>query len=66
MGVYGTPETDRNKTDFKKVYDILRIAYIVVTKSWELRIVQLQTAIDWSLVWCNLHNAKFPDGGRST
>jgi hypothetical protein len=27
--------------------------------------VQLQPAVDWSLVWGNLHNVILPDGARS-
>ena len=35
------------------------------TKSREVRIVQLQPAIDWSLVWGLPHNVILPDGAWS-
>jgi hypothetical protein len=31
----------------------------------EVRIMQLHPAIDWSLVWGNLHNVRLYDGARS-
>jgi len=35
------------------------------TKPREVRIMHLQSAINWSLVWDNLHNVILPDGARS-
>ena len=37
----------------------------VEMKPWEVHIMQLQPAIDWSLVWDNLHNVILPNGARS-
>jgi len=47
------------------VYDTLLTDSTAETKAREMRIVQLQPAIDWSQVWGNLHNAILPDGALS-
>jgi len=37
----------------------------VESKPWEVRITQLQPAIEWSLMWGNLQNVRLPDRTRS-
>jgi hypothetical protein len=45
----------------RRVLDTLRSMSTAETKPREVRIVQLQPTIDWSLVWGNLHNVIFYD-----
>jgi len=59
-------QAETRRTSTRRVYDTLQILSPAETKPWEVRIMQLQPAIDWSLVWGNLHNAKLVDEGRST
>ena len=49
----------------RRVYDTLRIMSTVESKPWEVRIMQLQPVIDWSLVWGNLQNVRLTDGDRA-
>jgi hypothetical protein len=49
----------------RRVYDTLRIMSTAESKSWEVRIMQLQPAIDFSLGWHNLQNVRMHDGARS-
>ena len=52
--------------DFKRrVYDALPTTSTAETKPWGVCIMQLQSAVDWSLVWGCLHNVMLPDGARS-
>ena len=56
-------ETER---DFKiGVYDTLRTMSSAENKPREIRIMQIQTNIDWSLVSGSLHNVRLSDGVRS-
>ena len=49
-------ETQR---EFKRrTYNTLRTMSTAENKPREVRIMQLQPAIDWSLVWGNLHNVR--------
>ena len=66
MGVYGTLEAGRKKRAFnRRVYNTLRSMSTAENNPQEMRIMQFQPAIDWSLVWGNLHNVRLSDGNRS-
>ena len=53
--------------DFKRrVYGTLRPMSPAETTPRDVRIMQLQPAIDWSLEWGNLHKVILPNGDRST
>ena len=58
-------QAETRRTSTRRVYDTLQILSPAETKPWEVRIMQLQPAIDWSPVWDHLHNLKLPDGARS-
>jgi hypothetical protein len=49
----------------RRVYDTLRTISTAGNRPWEVRIVQLQPAIDWPIVWGNLHNVRIFYGARS-
>ena len=50
----------------RRVYDTLRTTSTAENKQREIRNMQIQTNIDWSLVWGNLHNVRLSDGARTT
>jgi hypothetical protein len=52
-------KAETRRASKRRVHDTLQIM------SPEVRIMQLQPAIDWSPVWDHLHNLKLPDGARS-
>jgi hypothetical protein len=65
MGVYETTEAGRNTQIFtRRVYDTLQTISTAENKPREVRVMQLQPAIDWSIVWGNLHNVRFFDDAR--
>ena len=49
----------------RRVYYSLWTVSTAENNTREVRVMQLQSAIDLSLVWCSLHNVGLPDGGRS-
>jgi hypothetical protein len=60
----GLTENGRN---FKRtVCDTSRTMYTGAQESWEIRIIKLQPAEEWSLMWCSLHKEILSDGIRST
>jgi hypothetical protein len=60
------PKRQAETAGFKRsAYDILRTMSTAKTKRREVRIIQFQPAIDWSIVWGSLHNVMLPDGARS-
>lgn len=58
-------QAERKRASKRRVYDTLQISSPDETKPWEVRIMQLQPAIDCSPVWDHLHNLKLSDGARS-
>ena len=50
----------------RRLLDTLRTMSTTETKPREVLILQLQSTIDWSRVWGNLHNVIFPDGDGSS
>jgi hypothetical protein len=69
MGVYGTPEAGRNTEIFtRRNYDTLQTISTAGNRPREVRVMQLQPGIDWSIVWGNLHNVRFlmTQGQRGT
>jgi len=49
----------------RRVYNTLRIMSTTENKPREVRIMQLQPAIDWSLLWGSLHNLRLSVGAIS-
>jgi hypothetical protein len=58
-------QAETSRTFKRRVYDTLQMMSIAESKPWEVRIMQLQPTIDWSLVWGNLRNVRLPEGARS-
>jgi len=59
-------QTETGRAFKQRVSDTLRTMSTAATKARELRNMQLQLAMDWSLVWGKLDNVILPVGVRST